>query len=566
MNPPQTKGPAQLPSPVIQRAKLPHEVNAAAKNPPAAPPVYRPQSKRFGIQPKLATPVQVRPPVVPVAQRPKPGANVLQLRTAPEKRVLAIRSPPPAPRTPPVINLARPAAIQAKTAPIRPSLSKPPVTFAKRSAIQLFKVKDIAKCYKVAPAGEEQMAVHHRIIALLAKDAERDVGDDLGAARFALTALILERVGGAPTYDFKMMGYFLGQRDEAPAAQVAGIGTLSFSDGVLSGRPGFLRSAFSEDEITGAPGRAFRHRSAWHYLRDFLNTIYRRYGRGEIERIYDSIYSRVSPAMAAEADKYLRNYRGSAADHKILWLAIVINSARSNLWLGPSKENISINSSAYHLKNWTRQLDNGELSLPEYKAKVAKAKFGSAKARKAQSLILAIIAKAATEADPKTYIIQNVHLQCLSMLEIDLPDEAERESAPHHLRIYEIAHEIGGLGDRERIIEALLELEPRHSSRSRSPRRGDSGSRGRSGSRSRSRSRSRDKRPRARSESPPPSIVRRGWGVPVDVGSIKEAAERSWNAGDVFQLPDGRRFGLRYHHHGGLPFIQGQLWLILRGG
>jgi hypothetical protein len=550
---------------IIQRAKLPHEFNPAAKKQPVAPPVYRPQPKQFGIQPKLAKPVPVRQPVPPVAQRMKPGANVLPKRPLPVKPALVTKSPP-GPPAPAVLNLARQRTAQFKPA-TRPPVSRPPVSFGRHSAIQLFKVKDLAKCYKVPPAGDEQMAVHHRVTSLLAKDAERDVGDDLGAARFALSALVLERVGGAPTFDCKMMGYFLGQRDEVPAAQVSGLGSLSFGDGELSGRPGFLKSAFSEDEITGAPGRAFRHRSAWHYLKDFLNRISRRYGEGEIERLYDSIYPRVSPAMAAEANKLLRGYRGPGSDHKILWLAIVINSARSNLWLGPSKENISINSSAYHLKKWTKQLDDGTLSLPEYKGKVAKAKLGSAKAKKAQALMLKIITEAATEADPKTYIIQNIHLHCLSMLEVDLPDEAERESAPHHMRIYEIAHDIGGLADRERIIEALLQLEPRRaSSRSRSPVRGGSDPPDRGRSRSRSRSPSPDKRRRARSESPPPRVHVPSWSPAVDVDSIEAAATRTWNAGDTFRLPDGRRVGVRSNHFGGLPFIKGQLWFIVQGG
>jgi hypothetical protein len=56
------------------------------------------------------------------------------------------------------------------------------------------------------------------------------------------------------------------------------------------------------------------------------------------------------------------------------------------------------------------------------------------------------------------------------------------------------------------------------------------------------------------------------WGPPVDVDSMAEAEKRSWNAGDTFRLPDGVRYGLLSDHHGGVPFVKGDLKIFLRGG
>jgi hypothetical protein len=54
------------------------------------------------------------------------------------------------------------------------------------------------------------------------------------------------------------------------------------------------------------------------------------------------------------------------------------------------------------------------------------------------------------------------------------------------------------------------------------------------------------------------------------VADMKQLQERSWNKGDIVDvdLVDGKpaRFRICATHHGGLPFVKDELWLMLRGG
>ena len=167
-----------------------------------------------------------------------------------------------------------------------------------------------------------------------------------------------------------MIAYFLGVEKERPAARVFGLGSPMSDDGRLHGRPGFLRSSFRQDEDRGRPGRAYRHRSAWHNLKILLNAIHARYGEREIDYLYDRVRRGVSAETIAEADKLLSRFQGTEVRRRLMWLAVIINSAPSNLWLGPSKENTSINTVAYHLNRWLSALDKNELEVEQFKLKV----------------------------------------------------------------------------------------------------------------------------------------------------------------------------------------------------
>jgi hypothetical protein len=54
------------------------------------------------------------------------------------------------------------------------------------------------------------------------------------------------------------------------------------------------------------------------------------------------------------------------------------------------------------------------------------------------------------------------------------------------------------------------------------------------------------------------------------VANMKELQDRSWNRGDIVDVAsiEGKpaRFRICASHHGGLPFVNGELWLMLRGG
>jgi len=431
------------------------------------------------IQLKSGSTIQTRKaPVAPPVYRPNPTPHVVSpTKTVAGKHQPAIQ-PKLKPKAPPVYKPVVAKVLQSKLAaprPFSPAAArnglvqakahsgtglKPPTSFFRAATIQLLKVKDLETCYVRKPTGDEQIAAHGRCVGMLARHANEEVGDSMDDARINIASLLLARLGGAATLDSKMLNYFLGLTDDMPAAVVSGLGTLSFGAAGVEGRPGFLRSPFEEDDTRGGPGRALRHKTAWHNIREFMNSIHQQYGEEELARICDTIRPDISDRVAFEADSIVRHVKGTPTQMKILWLGIVMNSAKKNLWLGPSKENISINTVVAHLKRWTHELDTGVLDLAAYRAKVGGAQFGSQKAKEVQQDILAIISETAAmpPAEALGHVVQNVYKRALSKLEIDLKNEAERAQAPHHMRFYEIAHGIGGLSDRLQLIRALLDI------------------------------------------------------------------------------------------------------------
>ena len=330
-------------------------------------------------------------------------------------------------------------------------------TFVRPGAIQLRPMGDLRTWYLRQPKGEEQQEVHDRCAQMLARYAGEELGDNLMDGRITIASLLLQEFGGGENFQTRMMAYFLGLRRNLPAAQVTGLGTLGLVNGQVVGRPGFLRSSLAEHELVGAPGRAFRHKTAWHNIRTLLNAVVGKFGPGQLGNIVDKIAPKLPGEVVEEAQKVVRASQvASLIEQKILWLAVVLNSSPSNLWLGPAKENISINSAGSHLARWTQDLDAEDIDLDTYHAKVKSAQFGSAKARHVRGLILQIISEARAEDDPITFTVQRVKHDALSQLNIDLRNEAERHDAPHHLRIYQIANDVGGLDDHEDLIQALL--------------------------------------------------------------------------------------------------------------
>jgi hypothetical protein len=315
--------------------------------------------------------------------------------------------------------------------------------------------------YKKKPLGDEQIAAEETIQELLAHDGEEDIGIEQ-AAQIAYVAHVRAAMGGDNTFEVKMASYFVGLRPDAPATKVIGRGDLAVEGGLLVGRPGFLFSSLAEIDNSGPPGRAYRHKSAWHNLRATLNSISRRHGPGEIRRLYGDVSRRVRRDVREEVDDILKRSGAAASDRPMLWLGLVVNSAPGNLWLGPAKENISINSAASALKRWIAQLRVGTIDLPTFRDKVAAGSFNSRKAREVQAQISAIIRDSAGKKHRTRYVIEMVEKTALSRLEIDLPPaEEERGVSAHHLQIFNtgLTEDLGDVGHRQ-TIESLLGLEP----------------------------------------------------------------------------------------------------------
>ena len=451
------------------------------RKPPVAPPVYRPQPNPVCVQRKPITSAQPgTTKSAPHIYRPSPPRTVaVKNQSAPQSKRNPKAPPvykpapskfgPPKPATPKVFSPAasRRVAVQPKMGngtALKPSLTKRlprvpvhrPAAFIRPGAIQLRPIGRLEDWYLRPPSDEEQLHIHRRCAEKLAPHAHEEVGENFDG-RINIASLFLAKAGGAETFETKMFGYFLGLRKNAPAAQFTGLGTLAFDGREITGRPGFLKSFFNEDEITGAPGRAFRHKTAWHNIRKLINAIMQHYGPGRIKDIVESIRGRLDKRIDDEANKMLKR-AGSEEEHNVLWLATVLNSSRSNLWLGPAKENISINTAGYHLHRWTDELDAGELDLLEYRDKVFHAQFASEKAQYVKSAILRILDEAKGQADPLTYAINRIKHEAVSILEIDLRHEVERNDSPHHLQIYQIAHGVGDLAIHPRLIDGLLGL------------------------------------------------------------------------------------------------------------
>jgi hypothetical protein len=463
---------------------------------PVAPPVYRPQPNRHVAQPKIAKPAQIRSGAIQLAQtiqsRSKSVAPAVY-KVGPPK------TGPRRPATPPIFSStpARPSPVQPKVhgaRPITPPAKTPlqravsqqmkvhnpqavtpkansvlqravpqrAAAFPRPQTIQLIKIKDMWRYYKKKPLGDEQIAAEETIQELLAHDGEEDIGIKQ-AAQIAYVAHVRAAMGGDNTFEVKMASYFVGLRPDAPAAQVLGRGNLKVKGGVLVGRPGFLFTSLAAIDSSGPPGRAYRHKSAWHNLRASLNTISSRHGADEIDRLYQSIAARVPQKIAEEAHGVLDKSDAAAADRPMLWLGLVVNSAPRNLWLGPAKENISINSAASALKRWIAQLQNGTIRLAEFEAKILGAKFNSRKAQAVQAAVLQIIKESVGKDDPVQFIGAEVQRRALSRLEIDLPAaEEERGVSAHHERIFRtgLTRDVSDLGGHQQTIESLLGLEP----------------------------------------------------------------------------------------------------------
>ncbi len=303
--------------------------------------------------------------------------------------------------------------------------------------------------YVRAPADAEQLDVVRRTeVDLLARRPHQTLDWGLGPSRARLGALILELAGGGETYEVKLMQYLLGERHDVPSKVFGGLGSLSLSDeGRFSGRPGFVKGVFEE---SGGPGRHLRHETAHHTIQDVLNQIVMQFG---VEALLD-LAEDAEPYVLPEVDEQvthwiLRHGQFSKTEFRLLWLASVLNNIKSNLWMGPGRENISINSFCSALKGWNDDLDSGRMTIDELLFKLRSSGVSSTKGREAAALAIAIItaanAKAHLDHQGKvTEIVNEIFRRCIMPLEVDVKKGAVMNPASEQL--FMIANGVGDLG------------------------------------------------------------------------------------------------------------------------
>jgi hypothetical protein len=166
----------------------------------------------------------------------------------------------------------------------------------------------------------------------------------------------------------------------------------------------------------------------------------------------------VHPEVGRQATDWLdRAGVTSKTEFRLLWLAIVLNNAKANLWSGPGKENVSINSFCSALQRWTKELGDGTMTIADYRSKLAKSGVSSRKGKKVVAKALALVDAATVQAVSDelkvTEIVNEVFRHCIMPLEIDVKSGATANDCSQLL--FEIYH---GVSPIEEARLALLKL------------------------------------------------------------------------------------------------------------
>jgi hypothetical protein len=303
--------------------------------------------------------------------------------------------------------------------------------------------------YVRQPADAEQQAIVNSFEFELSTRYAHEVLDwGLASSRLAFAAKCLALAGGRETYEVKLMAYLLGLRPDTPSRVFGGLGSLAISDeGSFNGRPGFVKGVFEE---SGGPGRHLRHESAHHTIQDVLNQITSEFGVDVLEELAEDAEAFVPAEVGEQITQWIirSGQRFSKTEFRLLWLACALNNVKQNLWYGPGRENVSINSFGGPLKKWVEALDMGHISIADLDAKLAKSGVSSGKGKKivalARGIIAAECAKPISYLEKVNRIVNEIFGQCIKPLEVDVkPGGVAHESSE---LLFQIANGAGDLG------------------------------------------------------------------------------------------------------------------------
>jgi len=315
--------------------------------------------------------------------------------------------------------------------------------------------------YVHVPAGEQLDVVRAVEAELHRRFAHAELDWGLAESRHVFAAMILATYGqGQETNQVKLMQYLLGVRPAAPSNVFGGLGKLAISDeGQFSGRPGFVKGVFEE---SGAPGRHLRHESAHHTIQDVLNQITGEFGVEVLVELAEDAEAYVPAEVSEQITQWIlrSGVRFSKTDFQLLWLACALNNVKQNLWLGPGRENVSINSFAAPLKKWVESLDMGQISIADLDAKLAKSGVSSSKGKKivklARAIIAAECAKPVSDLQKVNCIVNEIFERCIKPLEVDVkPGAVAHESSD---LLFQIANGAGDLGQALAVLRKFLRI------------------------------------------------------------------------------------------------------------